>query len=233
MSSEIDSTDGIGGVGAVLDEWRARGADRVNATRFRFIEALARRAQRYDGDVRRVLDARLVALIADYARELERAATQATPTTKATDTSSTSRPGSALAELAGILVASRTTTAMRDGASPDAGALPGHRLDRSPELPVLDYFRETWSKFSAEKQLRQSLEKVPENAGPLNTSHLVHRSLSLMREVSPGYLQHFLSYIEALSWIEQMSAPVPAAVATAAPAPRVNAGKKPPRGKAR
>jgi hypothetical protein len=26
-----------------------------------------------------------------------------------------------------------------------------------------------------------------------------------MRELSPGYLQHFLSYVDALSWIEQMN----------------------------
>jgi len=26
-----------------------------------------------------------------------------------------------------------------------------------------------------------------------------------MREQSPGYLQHFLSYVEALSWMEQMN----------------------------
>jgi hypothetical protein len=76
-----------------------------------------------------------------------------------------------------------------------------------PELPVLDYFRETWSRFSTEKQLRQSLEQVPDNAGPLNSNSLVHRSLSLMRALSPGYLQQFLSYVEALSWMEQLVAP--------------------------
>jgi hypothetical protein len=53
--------------------------------------------------------------------------------------------------------------------------------------------------------LRQSLARVPGNAGPLNSSSLVHRSLSLMRELSPGYLQQFLSYVDALSWMEQMN----------------------------
>jgi hypothetical protein len=51
--------------------------------------------------------------------------------------------------------------------------------------------------------MRQSQAGVPENAGPLNTNHL-HRSLSLMREVSPGYLEQFLSYVDALSWLEGM-----------------------------
>ena len=74
-----------------------------------------------------------------------------------------------------------------------------------PELPALDYFREVWSKVRTEKQMRQSLEQVPGNAGPLNSSSLVHRALSLMREVSPGYLKQFLSYVDALSWMEQMN----------------------------
>ncbi|CAJ9061634.1 chemotaxis motB protein [Burkholderia pseudomallei] len=72
-----------------------------------------------------------------------------------------------------------------------------------PEL--LDYFRETWSKLSADSQLRASLEQVPKNAGPLNSSSLVHRSLSLMRELSPEYLRQFLSYVDALSWLQQMN----------------------------
>jgi hypothetical protein len=69
----------------------------------------------------------------------------------------------------------------------------------------LDYLRTVWSKVSAERQLRESLEQVPKNAGPLNSSSLVHRSLSLMRELSPGYLQQFLSYVDALSWMEQLN----------------------------
>ena len=43
------------------------------------------------------------------------------------------------------------------------------------------------------------------DAGPLNSGSLVHRSLTLMRELSPGYLQQFLSYVDTLSWMEQLS----------------------------
>ncbi len=74
-----------------------------------------------------------------------------------------------------------------------------------PEVEVLDYFRATWSRVSTDRQLRQSLEQVPDNAGPLHSSRLVHRSLSLMHELSPGYLQQFLSYVDALSWMEQVN----------------------------
>jgi hypothetical protein len=98
----------------------------------------------------------------------------------------------------------------RSGSAPDTAGQPGHAGESEhtiqpvyPELPLLDYFRDTWSRYSTKRQLKQSQDRVPENAGPLNSSLLVHRTLSLMREVSPEYLHQFLSYVDALSWIGQ------------------------------
>ncbi|WP_048994660.1 DUF2894 domain-containing protein, partial [Burkholderia multivorans] len=71
-----------------------------------------------------------------------------------------------------------------------------------PEL--VDYFRATWAKVRTEQQYRQSLDQVPRNAGPLNSNSLVHRSLSTMRELSPAYLQQFLSYVDALACLEDL-----------------------------
>ena len=113
------------------------------------------------------------------------------------------------------------------------GIAAGNRVTRPPswpELEMLDYFRETWSKVSTERQLRQSLEQVPGNAGPLNSSSLVHRSLSLMRELSPGYLQQFLSYVDALSWMEQMNA---GSAQAGHVTPRAGSARKSERSKAR
>ena len=73
-----------------------------------------------------------------------------------------------------------------------------------PSLAALDEFRKIWSEVRTDSQVRQSLEQVPANAGPLNSGSLVHRSLTLMRELSPGYLQQFLAYVDTLSWMEQM-----------------------------
>jgi len=103
--------------------------------------------------------------------------------------------------------------------------------DARPAAPeMLDYFRKTWASLRTENQLRQSLGQVPQNAGPLNSNSLVHRSLSLMRELSPGYLQHFLSYADALSWMEQLGGgEAPASKES----PRAAAGRKSARGKAR
>jgi len=85
------------------------------------------------------------------------------------------------------------------------------RSSSYPVLPALDEFQKTWSRMRTESQLRQSLQEAPENAGPLNSSALVHRSIALMRDLSPGYLQHFVSYVDDLSSLEQLGHGGPAA----------------------
>ncbi|WP_134166645.1 DUF2894 domain-containing protein [Paraburkholderia caballeronis] len=175
---------------ARLDAWRERGMDRLDPVRFGLLDALERRASRYGGDARRVLDARLDALVAAYADDVGRASS-ATAATGERDTQRETANG--LADL-NDYIANQARAAR---AMPRPGAW--------PELEMLDYFRKTWSRVSAERQVRQSRDQVPTNAGPLNSSSLVHRSLSLMRELSPGYLEQFLSYVDALSWMEQLN----------------------------
>jgi hypothetical protein len=218
MGGESDMT---GAARATLDAWRERGADRMDPVRFHFIEALDRRAAGHSGEARRILDDRLASLFAAYAEDLEKTALTADDVDAAEDTAA--QPGmparGALGELLDH-IAGRATTAKADG--PAAGhAAP--QSARWPEPEVLDYFREVWSRLSTERQLRQSQQQVPGNAGPLNSSSLVHRSLSLMRELSPGYLQQFLSYVEALSWMEQMSG---GAALPAKEVPRATGAKK-------
>jgi hypothetical protein len=239
-------------IDATLDAWRALGADRVHPARFRLIAALARRAPSHGGEARRLLDERLVALIAAYAKEIERAKAppaaeekDSDPAPRASETADRAAAHNAphrspLSELIDLLASRRTATAApapHTAIAPGAPA-PPHLAGRegSPELPMLDYFRETWSRFSTEKHFRQSLAQVPDNAGPLNSHSLVHRSLALMRERSPGYLRQFLSYVDALSGMEQLAGPVASPGAAAAPAPttqRASGAKKGARAKAR
>ena len=215
--------DLTGGARTTLDAWRERGADRMDPIRFHFIEALDRRAAGHSGEARRLLDEKLAKLIEVYAIDLERAES------KADDADTKALPGEpARGTLAGLIdyIASHATA---DGDGLTAGSATP-RPSSYPELEALDYFRETWSKVRSEKQLRQSLKKAPGNAGPLNSSSLVHRSLSLMRELSPGYLQQFLSYVDALSWMEQMNG---GGALPAKDAPRAASAKKNTRGKSR
>lgn len=201
----------IGGEGhdalATLDAWRARGADRLNPVRFRFIEALARRAAAYSGDARHILDGRLAKLLEAYAGDLESADCKDSKNSNVGNVGNvggTASPGAPpRGPLAGLVNYIAIRAPSDRGAPAAIAGVP--RRASLPDMEVLDYFRETWSRVSTDRRLRQSLQQVPDNAGPLNSSRLVHRSLSLMRDLSPEYLHQFLSYVDALSWMEQMN----------------------------
>lgn len=190
---------------ALLAAWREQGADRLDPVRFRFIEAMARCAAVRHGHARRVLDEKLEKLLQAYRKELE--ARRMPAGDEPGDAGGAAAPAAAchgagpLAELAGYIATRKREARTDDRAAGDADGGQGAAV--YPELPLLDYFRDTWSRYSARRQLKHSEERVPENAGPLNSSLLVHRTLSLMREVSPEYLHRFLSYVDALSWMEQ------------------------------
>lgn len=179
---------------ALLEAWRESGADRLAPARFRLMDAMERRAAAHGGEARRRLDGRLAALIQAYEADLDGA--------PPLDVPAAASPGRGpLGQLADSL--SDPASADRD----DGPALAELRA-AYPELAVLEYFRGVWSQVSADRQVRQSQEQVHKNAGPLNSNQLVHRTLSLMRGLSPGYLQQFLSYTDALMWMEQMAAAV-------------------------
>ncbi len=115
-----------------------------------------------------------------------------------------------------------------------SGLAPGKKIDDKTlgEPPEIEYFQKTWERLSTGLRLQQARQQVPENAGPLNSTQLIHRALISMQEISPSYLQHFLSYVETLSWMEQLEAStstspaktVAKAAASASPKPKV-AGK--------
>lgn len=216
--------DAAATVRAQLDAWQASGADRADPVRFRLMQALAARAAGHGGAARQLLEARLQELIAAYAAIVPGNADNTGETTcQPAPTPAVSALGALVHDLS-----ARTRPAIA-ATSNDARPLAPAPTGDAPLADTLaDYFRETWARVSVEQQFRQSLERVPENAGPLNTDHLVHRALSLMRETSPEYLRHFLSYVEGMAWLEQLSA----AAAAEKEAARA-AARKSTRGKAR
>jgi hypothetical protein len=191
-------SDSASRIRKILDAWRQQNADRLSPWRFHFIEALERRAAGYDGATRQLLDKRLTKLVEAYTADLDNASS------RAGDADGVPAPSAPARGALGKLlddIANRAATRVDDLATTNAA--PGTAA--LPTLEALDEFRNIWSEVRIESQIRQSLEQVPADAGPLNSGSLVHRSLSLMHELSPGYLQHFLSYIDTLSWMEQMS----------------------------
>jgi len=209
------------GIGESIDAWRGRGAHHFDPVRFHYIETLARRASHLGGEVQRLLNDKVAALLATYGDDLERAqcAHDSACRPAATDDSGVHQPKrGALAELIDHI---GQHALFQTHASSAKDAAPG--LSSPPELKTLSHFRSTWSKLSAEQRMTQSLARAPANAGPLNSHHLMHRSLMLMRDLSPEYLNLFMSYADALLWLDQVNG------AAAKDVPRAQGDRKPAR----
>ncbi|TSD58861.1 DUF2894 domain-containing protein [Variovorax sp. KBS0712] len=210
MSNDTAPDDQVDAI-AALDAWRARGDDRFDPVRFRFIEAMALRAAAHEGEARRLLDARLASLMATYRADLEKVEPEAEAPAEAP-------LHTALAELMNHIAQLAPLPPPPDAEATDGDTVPS--LSTAPELKTLSYFRGTWSKLAADQRVTQSLAKVPKNAGPLNTHHLVQRALTLMRDLSPQYLQRFMAHVDALLWIEQVNAAAEAARVARTESPR-------------
>ncbi|HEY2257863.1 MAG TPA: DUF2894 domain-containing protein [Variovorax sp.] len=189
-----------------IEAWRQRGDHRFDPVRFRWIEALARRSAGCEGPARRLLERKLAQLLAAYGADLASAESAASADQHLPPAQGPARRGP-LAELVDEFA--RRKPPPVDG--PDGGAAG----------QALSYLRGTWSKLSADRRLTQSRAKLPPNAGPLHSHQLVHRSLLLMREVSPEYLHQFMAYVDALLWLDQMAA------ASAPAAPEAARAEKP------
>lgn len=77
--------------------------------------------------------------------------------------------------------------------------------DRS-EMKSVRQFKQAWSRIRAEDQVDQAILQGPKNPGPINSHTLVLRTLTLMRQLSPAYLQRFLAQADALLCLERVTA---------------------------
>lgn len=217
---------------ATIAALRQRGGDRFDPARFRFIEAVARRLPSQPEAVRKTLGDRLAKALADYGERFEQAQDQAQDTATrlgaefpeagddlarlcaAGDFGGLRRraaqlenqgKGAPLAELVRRLGQASRDDGGAGKASADAPERHQSAGAAPAELKSLQYFRATWSKLSVDRQLTQALAQGPESAGPLNSHLLVLQSLKRLRELSPDYLNRFMSYVDALLWLDQAS----------------------------
>lgn len=187
-----------------LDALRARGAERLDPTRWACTEALARRMTRWQGPVRQRLQARLARALASWHDDLDHAGQAASPVLANV---APMPPGAAaLAEL------------VRQWPRHEAEAAGGEamRTEAMAELRALRRFRGEWARLRAEQRLAGALAQVPANAGPLHSAGLALRAVQLMRTLSPAYLQHLVVHADALLWLEAATGddalPLPAPV---------------------
>lgn len=167
---------------AQLEGLRREGADQIDPVRFCYIEALARRSLAYHGAVRQLLDARLAQALAAYRKKVVAPLRPASA-----DPASQISP---LVELVGYI-------------EQQCGDGLDQMVDGRTELKTMRRDRATWAKLSAERQMTKAFAQRPHNAGPLNSHLLVLRAIEAMRELSPDYLNRFVSYADTLLWLDQ------------------------------
>ena len=196
-------TGDMGDVLAQLDALRASGAADRDPVRFAYLEALSRRAAMQPESIRLSLNAKISAAADELASRPAPTPTEIAPTT----------PASPLADLLAYVSqqahdqpdtrqpANEISTVNRKN-RPKSKSVPAAPRQQGPELKSVAIFRNEWSKLSTEQQLTQTLAQAPENAGPMNSQHLVLRSLERMRDIAPDYLQGFMSYIDTLIWLD-------------------------------
>lgn len=206
---------------ALIASLRTAGADQFDPVRLHYMEVLAKRAIAHQGSVKRMLDVKLAQALASFKERFEQAQCDARETIART----APQYPHAADDLQRFFVAGDfkglrrfITTLETSEQRASLGALVRQLEQHSPEnmdarlkgnagsrpeLKTIRNFRNTWSKLSVDKQVTQALEQAPKNAGPINSHMLVLRSLALMREISPDYLNRFMSYADTLLCLDQ------------------------------
>lgn len=155
--------------------------------RHRVLEAMAHRVAQQQGEARRQLVARVEALMSEPPVQAGSAAEVLTMSVRA----------DAQAELS-QLVARLNRHAVDTATTPARMAAP-------QPLKSVVAFQGTWSMLRVEQRLRQALAQVPAQAGPLHSARIVSRALETLHELSPAYLDAFMTHVDALQWMEQAS----------------------------
>ena len=187
-----------------ITAWRESGACLLDPVRFHYLEVLGARAEAQQGRVKCILENKLALVVADFSLRLvqEQVIVQQQIQSTVEDHVALQDNPSPRGESLGELVLSMAQ------AEPEKGSMGLHpTVAAGPELKSLRLFRSTWSKLSADKQLNAALDQAPKNAGPINSHMLVLRSLALMRDISPDYLNRFISYADTLVHLEQGEKP--------------------------
>ena len=193
--------------GLALDALRAQGAQQLDPVGLAFVEALARRSAVHGGAARQLLDARLAQALADCAAQC--AQRRAGPAQRMPDPAARGRAGPLADLLRHLDPPGHGPAALVAGAAsaPATRSVPAQPAD----LKAWRQFRQTWARLRVDRQLSRSLAQLPPNPGPLNSQLLALRSLQLMQQIAPGYLQAFVAQVEVLLWLDQASpSPAPA-----------------------
>jgi hypothetical protein len=168
-----------------LETLRAAGAARVDAVGWHYIETLAQRTQAQSGTAQSLLLVKLQGALAEFKGRIKSAAAPQAETAL------------------GPVPPSPMSVLLQDMGSPTAPQGAGKTAGQLAETPRIQQFRKQLSQISVHKQVTQAIAQAPQNAGPINSHMLVLRSLGLMRDISPDYLNRFMGYVDTLLCLDE------------------------------
>jgi hypothetical protein len=170
-----------------LEVLRAAGAAQQDAVGWHYIETLAERTQAQSGLAHQLLLTKLQAALEDFeVRTLAASASHAGPETSPVT----------LSPMA-LLLQEMGTTSHTQGAG---------KAVRFAEKPRIQQLKKQLRQISVQQQVTQAIAHAPQNAGPINSQMLVLRSLGLMHEASPDYLDRFMGYVNTLLYLDEAGA---------------------------
>lgn len=173
-------------VQALLLSLRQAGAAQSDPVSWHYIETLAARTHAHTGAVQQLLQDKLHCALMTLQKRM---ANRPMP-------SSDRGPHSAVPSPMAQLLQEMAPAADIASARPLAAA--GH----AGESPRVRQFRRQLRKISVQKQVSQAIAQGPQNAGPINSHMLVLRALGLMRDISPDYLNRFMTHVDTLLCLE-------------------------------
>lgn len=172
----------------LMQSLRDAGAAGVDAVGWHYIEVLAKRTQSQSGPAQALLrDKLLQALQAFEVRLTEHQAV------------ATSDPAPAA-------VPSPMAALLQDMAPPLQDAPVRAAIDpfgAHRESPRVRQFRKQLRQISVQKRVSKAIARAPQNAGPINSHMLVLRALGLMRDISPDYLNRFMTHVDTLLCLQE------------------------------
>ena len=101
-----------------------------------------------------------------------------------------------------LLAQSPLSQLIQDWPSTPSNLALSHDSSQHQESSRFKEFRKALSTLTVQKQISRAITQAPQNAGPINSHMLILRSLGLMHELSPDYLNRFMAYIDTLFCLE-------------------------------
>lgn len=171
-----------------LEALRAAGAPRFDAVGWHYLEILAERSRMQSGAAQALLQHKLQAALKNLQLRMSAAAAEPVPPIPANRVPS---------PLAVLLEDMKPKTGATGAQNP--GQLGAWRA----QSPRVQQFRKQLSRISVQKQVTQAMAQAPQNAGPINSHMLVLRSLGMMRDISPDYLNRFMAHVDTLLCLDE------------------------------